>query len=118
MESENKQLELLKDRIKYNQRKFENIDVYEKTLERLLEDSKYIALSLRYPYRDYSNLELPKKYYNWQLRCCEELLKLIGSANIKSYSENGISWSKDSAYLSTELASEIEPMVGSIGSEE
>ena len=92
-------------------------EFYEKTLERLLEDSKYIALSLRYPYRDYSNLELPKKYYNWQLRCCEELLKLIGSANIKSYSENGISWTKDSAYLSTELASEIEPMAGSIGSE-
>ena len=42
MESENKQLELLKDRIKYNQRKFENIDVYEKTLERLLEDSKIL----------------------------------------------------------------------------
>ena len=117
MESENTQLELLKERIPFNQRKYGNVETYGKTLTRLLEDSKYIALSLRYPYKDYSTLELPKKYYNWQLRCCEELIKLIGSANVKSYSENGISWTKDSGYLTDSLVSEIEPMVGAVGSE-
>ena len=87
-------------------------------LNRLLDDSKYVALSLRYPYQDYSQKELPLKYNNWQLRCCEELYKLIGSANIKSYAENGLNWTRDSGYLSTHLINEIEPIVGYIQDEE
>jgi len=93
------------------------INVYEtyiKVLKRLLEDSKYIALSLRFPYKDYSNLELPSKYYNWQLRCCEEIYNGIGNVGIKSYAENGLSWTRDSGYISYELRGEIEPMVGYI----
>lgn len=113
MESvEKTQLELLKERIEYNEQVFKNKENYEKCLERLLEDSKYIALSLRYPYEDYSLLELPKKYYNWQLRCCEQLYSLIGSDNIVSYSENGLSWTKDSSYLNKGLTNEIMPKVG------
>ena len=89
-------------------------ETYIKVLKRLLEDSKFIALSLRYPYQDYSELELPKKYNNWQLRCCEEIYNQIGNVGIKSYSENGLSWTRDSAYLSYELRGEIEPMAGYI----
>ena len=62
-------------------------------------------------------MELPKKYENWQLRCCEQLYKLIGTAGIKSYAENGLSWTRDSAYLPYELTNEIEPMVGYIKKE-
>ena len=113
MESVEKiQLDLLKERIEYNEQVFKNKENYEKCLERLLEDSKYIALSLRYPYEDYSLLGLPKKYYNWQLRCCEQLYSLIGSDNIVSYSENGLSWTKDSSYLNKGLTNEIMPKVG------
>ena len=83
----------------------------------MLEDSKYVALSLRYPYQDFSNMELPKKYKNWQLRCCEELYRNMGTQGIKSYSENGLSWTRDSAYITHELSSEIEPMIGFIVSE-
>ena len=89
-------------------------ETYIKVLKRLLEDSKYVALSLRFPYKDYSSLELPKKYYNWQLRCCEEIYNGIGTAGIKSYSENGLSWTRDSGYISYELRGEIEPLVGYI----
>lgn len=88
--------------------------IYESVLNRLLEDSKYIALSIRFPYQDYSTMTLPIKYNNWQLRCCEELYKLIGSAGIKSYSENGLSWTRDSGYISTGLVNEIEPVAGYI----
>lgn len=87
-------------------------------LNRLLEDSKYIALSLRFPYQDFSEMELPKKYKNWQLRCSIEIYQGIGSEGIKSYSENGLSWTRDSDYISYNLRGEIEPMVGFIVKEE
>lgn len=112
------QLDLLKERIKYDSKKFGDTNTYENALNRLLEDSKFIALSLRFPYKDYSNIELPSKYNNWQLRCCEDLYKLIGTSGIKSYAENGLSWTRDSGYLSESLTNEIEPMVGYIQEEE
>ena len=112
------QLDLLKERIKYDSNKFGGVNTYIEALNRLLEDSKFIALSLRFPYKDYSNMALPSKYNNWQLRCCVELYSLIGTANIKSYAENGLSWTRDSGCLSGSLTSEIEPMVGYIQEEE
>ena len=117
MESETTQLDLLKERIEYDEKIFSDNETYEKVLNRLLEDSKYIALSLRFPYKDYSNIELPKKYYNWQLRCSQEIYQSIGSVGIKSYAENGLSWTRDSGYISYELRGEIEPMIGYIDDE-
>ena len=108
------------DDVSYNNTE-KNIVVYEvyiKVLKRLLKDSKYIALSLRFPYRDYSIIELPKRYYNWQLRCCVEIYQGIGTEGVKSYAENGLSWTRDSGYISYELRGEIEPMVGIIVEEE
>lgn len=93
-------------------------ETYLNVLNRLLEDSKYVALSIRYPYQDFSNMELPNKYKNWQLRCCQEIYNGIGTEGIKSYSENGLSWTRDSGYISYELRSEIESMVGYIQEEE
>lgn len=118
MDSANNQLQKLKNRIPYQENVFnESIETYEKALLRLLEDSKYIALSLRFPYQDYYEIELPKKYYNWQLRCCEEIYRLIGTNGIISYSENGLSWTRDSGSISKSLREEIEPMVGYISKE-
>ena len=90
---------------------------YLSLLNRLLEDSKYIALSILYPYDDYSEMELPKRYYNWQLRCCVEILQMLGTSNIKSYAENGVSWTKDGGNISNDLYSEIMPSVGVITNE-
>lgn len=114
----NSQLDLLSERIEFQEEIYDDQDTYIKVLNRLLDDSKHIALSLRYPYLDYYNMELPKKYLNWQLRCCEEIFKSIGTIGIKSYAENGLSWTRDSAYISYELRGEIEPMVGYIKEEE
>lgn len=114
MDSSTTQLSLLKERIEYVENIFGDNESYEKTLQRLLDDSKYIALSLRFPYQDFSNKELPTKYNNWQLRCCEEIYNAIGNQGIKSYSENGLSWTRDSGYISYELRGEIEPLVGYI----
>lgn len=114
MESANTQYDVLSERIVYQSNIFGNSDTYRKVLNRLLDDSKYIALSLRFPYQDYSNIELPRKYYNWQIRCCQEIYQDIGREGIKSYAENGLSWTRDSGYISYELRGEIEPMVGYI----
>lgn len=112
------QLDLLKERLPYVEETFGEEEIHQAVLNCLLEDSKYIALSLRYPYKDYSSMDLPNKYKNWQLRCSIELYNMIGNAGIKAYSENGLSWTRDSSYLSPSLVREIEPMVGYIDIEE
>lgn len=117
MDSENIQLELLQQRIEYDEKIFGDEDTYESVLNRLLDDSKFIALSIRFPYQDYSNMDLPNKYKNWQLRCCQEIYQGIGTEGIKSYAENGLSWTRDSGYISYELRSEIESFVGYIQEE-
>ena len=106
------QADLLKERIPYDESIFGTQEVYNNTINRLLEDAKEDALSLRFPYKDTTDMELPLRYYNWQLRCAEELYNLIGSINIKSYSENGLNWTRDTAYLSTYLVNKIEPIIG------
>lgn len=114
MEGAKTQYDILSERIVYQEKIFGDETIYEQVLNRLLEDSKYIALSLRFPYQDYSDMELPRKYNNWQIRCCVELYQDIGREGIKSYAENGLSWTRDSGYISYELRGEIEPMVGYI----
>lgn len=111
------QMDLLKERIEYNENIFGSEETYTKVLSRLLDDSLYIGLSLRYPYEDYSDMPLPRKYENWQLRACCEIYQGIGREGIKSYAENGLSWTRDSGYLSNSLVQEIEPMVGYIKKE-
>lgn len=114
MESATKQLDLLKQRIAYDKDIFDGQTLYEQVLNNLLEDSKYIALSIRFPFKDYSNITLPEKYNNWQIRCCVELYNGLGRENIKSYAENGINWTRDGSNISTDLYEEIMPMVGVI----
>ena len=115
---ENKQIDFLKERIEFEPSVFGDYLTYTKVLNNLLEDSKHIALSLRFPYKDYSNINLPTKYNNWQLRRCVEIYQGIGTEGIKSYSENGLNWTRDSGYISRELREEIEPLVGYIIAEE
>lgn len=112
------QMDLLKKRIEFDTNIFDTKETYENVLNRLLDDSKAVALSLRFPYQDYSEKSLPKRFNNWQLRCCVEIFNGIGNEGIKSYSENGLSWTRDSGYISNELRDEIEPIVGYISIED
>lgn len=106
------QLEILKGRIKYDADMFGNEDIYKNVLTDLLNDSEYIGLSILFPFRDFSEMHLPKKYSNWQIRCCIELYNLSGKTDIASYSENGLSWSKFKSGLSSDLLNELTPRVG------
>lgn len=106
------QYDKLSKRIRYNVEIHKSEENYKDIIDSLLEDSKFIALSIIYPYEDYSELELPKKYYNWQIRACIELYKLAGKKNVSSYSENGLSWTMFKDGLSNDLLNEIMPKVG------
>lgn len=105
----------LKTRIPFKTNIFVNEGIYIDVLNNLLEDSKFIALSLRYPFDD-TKEELPNtpKYKNWQIRCALELYNILknGGYDFVSYSENGISWTRDSSIISKQLKSEIMPKIG------
>ncbi|MCI8654501.1 MAG: hypothetical protein HFJ48_01295 [Clostridia bacterium] len=111
---EDKQLEKLKRKIPYDNRKFKSYLKYEDKLRELLEDSKSIALSELYPFIDnLEDMELPSKYNNWQIRASVELYKWQGNQGAKSYSELNLSWSRDNdGVLSNTLMNELIPYVG------
>lgn len=108
----NTQLEKLEKRIKFDSDIFESEEEYEEILRNLLEDSMYIGLSILFPFQDFSEKSFPKKYYNWQIRCCLELYSMAGSNDIASYSENGLSWTKFKSGLSQDLINELMPKIG------
>lgn len=106
------QLKELKKRIPYDIAIHETIVQYEQILTDLLDDTKFICLSLLFPFEDYSDYEMPKMYYNWQLRACVELYNLADKISVKDYAENGISWSRLKDGLSLSLVQEITSCVG------
>lgn len=108
------QLDKLKIKIPYNERIFKTKENYEATLGSLLDDASNIALENIYPFLDdFTGVELPKKYQNWQIRAAVELYKSSENQGYKSYSENGLSWSRDNdGALSTSLLDELIPKAG------
>jgi len=106
------QIDLLKERIANT---FDSEEEYESALNRLLDDTKNIALANLYPFEDWSTIELPIKYNNWQLRACEEIYNALGTAGIKRYAENGLSFSRQTdGLISSTLMSELISCVGTI----
>lgn len=112
------QLEKLKSRIPYDEDIFETKSDYEMALRDLLDDSESIALETLYPFEDTTQLDLPKRWKNWQIRCCLELYNLADKSGLVNYSENGINWSKLSDGLSTQLMNKLTSKVGVPKSEE
>ena len=108
----NEQLTKLKSRIPYDADIFGNTNNYQVALKELLEDSKNIALETLYPYEDTSEMDLPVKYYNWQIRCCLELYQLADKSGLTNYAENGITWAKLSDGLSNFLMNKLTSKVG------
>lgn len=97
-------------------------------LEDALESAKNIILSRRFPYGDwptqtveneYGLLEettvLEPRYRDLQIRVAVDLYNKRGAEGEISHSENGISRSYESSWVSQELLNEVVPMVGVIG---
>jgi len=106
------QLEALKLKIPYDEDIFESEEKWEAILIDLLKDSCSILLETLYPFDDFENYAIPKRYYNWQLRCCVELYNLADKQGITNYTENTISWTKLSDGLSNTLMNKLTSNVG------
>lgn len=78
-----------------------------------LDDAKSIALFTLYPFDDTKEY-LPNTWRmdNWLVRCAIELYHRKDSANVQSYSENGISVSYLSGLISKNLLDELIPKAG------
>lgn len=114
IEQEKSQKDKLMERLPYTLDEFGSNEEYEKIIDQLLEDSKNIALSDLYPFEDWSEKELPKKLYNWQIRACIEISNFLGKEGLISYSENGLSYSRLRDGMSSDLQNEIMPNAGYI----
>lgn len=78
----------------------------------VLDDARHIALNTLFPF-DLEETELPERIEeDWVVRCAIELYNQIGQEGYTSYSENGLSWTKDSSLVSYKLMSELTPKVG------
>ena len=78
------------------------------TFKDKLDDAKLVFLDKVYPYDKEIN-EIPPRYIGWQTRCAIELYYLQEDGDFTSYSENGLSWSKDGSGLSSKLLDELPP---------
>lgn len=78
------------------------------TFKDKLDDAKLVFLNKVYPY-DKNETEIPPRYIGWQTRCAIELYNLEEDGDFISYSENGLSWSKDASGLSSKLLDELPP---------
>lgn len=89
-------------------------DTKDEVFKLKLDDAEIVALNTLYPY-DYEQQTLDKtnkRLANWQIRCAIELYKKIGTTNIQSYSENGLSVTYMTGLISTSLMNELVPKAG------
>jgi hypothetical protein len=89
-------------------------DTQDDIFESKLEDAKSIALYVLYPFNDKAMLPETWRMDNWLVRCATELYNRKDSANVQSYSENGISVSYLSGLISKNLLDELIPKAGVI----
>ena len=78
-----------------------------------LESAKAAILARRYPYGEYPT-ELPARYADLQYRVALDLYNKIGAEGQTAHSENGISRSWGSEWVSDELLREVVPLVGCV----
>lgn len=77
-----------------------------------LDDAKMIALYTLYPFDEEKELPNTWRMSKWLVRCAIELYNKKDSANVQSYSENGLSVSYLSGLISKNLLDELIPKAG------
>ncbi len=88
--------------------------VSEELLLAYLEDAKSIVLNRRYPFGCPENTEVEPKYETVQVAIAIELYSKQGAEGEVSHSENGISRSYESSFVSPSLLNMVIPKVGGI----
>lgn len=85
----------------------------EAVLTDCLESAKAAIMARRFPYQEWPD-ELEKQYLDLQYRIALDLYNKAGAEGELAHSENGISRSYESSWISEQLLSEVVPMVGVI----
>lgn len=78
-----------------------------------LDSAKSAILARRFPYGDYPN-ELEPRYSDLQFRIALDLYNKIGAEGEISHSENGVTRTYESSWISEQLLREVTPMVGAL----
>lgn len=76
-----------------------------------MESAKSAIMARRYPYGSWPE-ELESRYLDLQFRIAMDLYNKIGAEGEISHSENGISRSFESSWISKQLLAEVTPYVG------
>lgn len=85
----------------------------ETVLEDILENAKAAIMARRYPFREWPG-ELETRYKDLQFRIAMDLYAKIGAEGQIGHSENGISRTWESSWISEQLLSEVTPLVGRV----
>lgn len=83
----------------------------EEILEDCLESAENAIMARRYPFGGRPD-HLPVEYIDLQFRIAMDLYNKIGAEGEKSHSENGISRTFESSWISKQLLMEVTPLVG------
>lgn len=86
----------------------------ESILEDCLESARSAIMARRYPYQEWPD-ELESRYLDLQFRCAMDLYNKIGAENEIAHSENGISRSYESSWISESLLQEVTPIAKVVG---
>lgn len=83
----------------------------EAILEDCLESAKNAILARRYPFQDWPS-EIPAQFLDLQVRVAMDLYNKIGAEGQVGHSENGVSRTYESSWVSEQLLQEVTPFVG------
>lgn len=79
-----------------------------------LDSAKSAILARRFPYGNYPDA-LESRYLNLQFRIALDLYNKIGAEGETAHTENGVTRSYESSWISEQLLQEVTPMVGVLG---
>jgi hypothetical protein len=83
----------------------------EAILNDCLESAKSAILARRFPYKEWAD-DIEPKYTDLQFRIALDLYNKIGGEGQLTHSENGVSRTWESSWVSEQLLSEVVPYVG------
>ena len=91
--------------------KLRTMEPDERILEDCLESAKNAILARRFPFQEWPS-DFPNQFVDLQFRIALDLYNKIGGEGQLTHSENGISRSWESSWVSEQLLQEVTPFVG------
>ena len=83
----------------------------EQLLSDCLDSARNAILARRFPYQEWPE-DVPPQYVDLEFRVAMDLYNKIGAEGQLGHSENGVSRTWDSSWISKQLLQEVTPLVG------